>query len=74
MLSLLCCRPKSPEGEESVLSENQHQYDEETRRVNSFFFKQKKHSTRVLDKKESMFSLRFKPQFCGSSDHRKTCW
>lgn len=41
MLSLLCCRPKSPEGEESVLSENQHQYDEETRRVNSFFFKQK---------------------------------
>lgn len=26
-------RPKSPEGEESVLSENQHQYDEETRRA-----------------------------------------
>lgn len=42
MLSLLCCRPKSPEGEESVLSENQHQYDEETRRVNSFFFLNKK--------------------------------
>lgn len=41
MLSLLCCRPKSPEGEESVLSENQHQYDEETRRVNSFFLNKK---------------------------------
>ena len=36
---LLCllCRPKSPEGVESVPSENDDHYDEETRRVKQLF-------------------------------------